>query len=132
MYKILNENNTRNGEDSILINALNHYYNHGIFKKVIGYLSGKTGFSDSHVIFTFWGDLDDYDKTFYDVPFDGIEVDYLDDIKKYNLHDVYHYVNLAAQRYIEMNPNDKDEVDGILCPCSLRLAEAGRRRNPYT
>ena len=114
MAKILRENDIRKKEDIILINALNRYSRPGEFKKTITYLSEKIGNGDSHVNFYFWDCLDEYSKTLYDAPFDGVEVDYLDDIQQYNLQDVYHYVSLASQRYIELNPNDKDEIEEIL------------------
>ena len=111
---ILDENDMRKAEDMVLINAINRYCSPSEFKKVITHLAVKNGYGDSYVNFYFWDSLDEYDKTLYDTPFKGVEVDYLDDVRQYDLRDLFYYVSLAAKRYMVFSPYEKYCVNKII------------------
>lgn len=102
--------------------ALSHFYNTNDFKKVLHYLSKKTGYGDSHVGFTFWSDLDDYNRTFFDEKFDGIGVDYIDDRMIIDYESFYYYLDVACRRYLTFHPEDQGEIEDLLAKIKDALA----------
>lgn len=64
--------------------------------------------------FTFWSDLDDYDKAFYEEEFTGVEVDYRDSQVVIDYETIYKYFQIAVSNYLKTSPNEKEGVYQLL------------------
>ncbi|WP_223556310.1 ribonuclease toxin immunity protein CdiI [Lysinibacillus sphaericus] len=111
MEKLLNSNELISIEHSPVKDLINACYVAGVFKDAVKYLSNKVGFGIDIGGFTFWSDLDEYDKTFYEDEFNGIEIELGTQsvILSYEL--LYYYLKIAGERYIEKNPQNEKEFE---------------------
>lgn len=114
MDKVLDANDLISLEHSLVENLINAYYVVGAFKDAARCLSNKIGFGIDFGGFTFWSDLDKYDKSLYKEKFDDIEIELGNEsiILSYEL--LYHYFKIAGERYIEKNPQYEQEIEMYL------------------
>ena len=112
---LINKKDIKSTEDAIMIDSINCYCNPCSFKDMIKCLVKKTGFGDKYVYFRFWDDLDVYDREyFYSDSFEGVEVVFLGNSKIFKLHELYNYINIASRKYLELYPDEKEEISNIL------------------
>jgi len=109
--KLLDTNDLINLEHSPVHDLINACYLMGSFKNAVKYLSSKVGFGIDMGGFTFWSDLDEYDKTFYEEEFTGIEIELGSESVILDYEIMYYYLKLAAMRYVRKNPQYEQEFE---------------------
>lgn len=114
MDKLLDSNDLISIEHSLVEDLINACYVVGSFKDATRCLSNRIGFGIDFGGFTFWSDLDEYDKTLYEEKFNGIEIELGNEsiILSYKL--LYHYFKIAGEKYIEKNPQYDQEIEMYL------------------
>ncbi|KGR83945.1 hypothetical protein [Lysinibacillus odysseyi] len=105
MDKVLDANDLISLEHSLVENLINAYYFVGAFKDAARCLSNKIGFGIDFGGFTFWSDLDKYDKSLYKEKFDDIEIEFGNESI---------ILSIAGERYIEKNPQYEQEIEMYL------------------
>lgn len=103
---LIEENELIDSSHNCIINVINHFYSINEFIWVLECLSQKHGCGTEWAGITFWDDLDEYDKSFYENKFDGVELYYFSDEEIFTLEEFYFYIQLRANKIIE---NSKDE-----------------------
>lgn len=103
MKNLLDSTDLVNIEHSPIHHLINACYHQGSFKKAVKYLSTKVGFGIDLGDFTFWNDLDEYDKALYEDEFNGIHIELGSESVILDYEIFYYYLELAAKRYIEKN-----------------------------
>jgi len=98
----------------IIIGAFNSFYNQNLLIEALSIISNGTGYGDDYTRFTFWNDLDPYDKTFYSEKFEGVEVEYIYDTIVIDYESFYKYTKTAMVNFLEKFPKEKDHVEEIL------------------
>lgn len=93
-------------------NLLNALYSSKKLISALKYLSKHIGYGTDFGGFTFWSDLDEYDKThFYEQEFDGIEIEYMNQTINMSYEILYHYLKIVVERYIKENPQEQHEIE---------------------
>jgi hypothetical protein len=119
MNKILGSIDLISVEHLPIQNLLNLLYSSKNLIIALKYLSKHIGYGTDLGGFTFWSDLDEYDKThFYEQEFDGIEIEYMDETINVNYEILYHYLKIVVERYIEENPQEQREIE--ICLKSMK------------
>lgn len=112
MNKILSSIDLISIEHLPIQNLLNSLYLSKSLITALKYLSKHIGYGTDCGGFTFWSDLDEYDKIhFYEQKFDGIEIEYMGDTVNVNYEILYHYIKIVERRYIEENPQVQQEIE---------------------
>lgn len=93
-------------EHSIVLGVLNSFYKQNSFLDLLGEISKGRGFGNDVFLITFWDDLCEYDKTFYDRKFEGVEFSYMDDECIISIEDFIYYLNIATGNYIKLQNSD--------------------------
>ncbi|PDY46802.1 ribonuclease toxin immunity protein CdiI [Bacillus pseudomycoides] len=115
MIELINANNLIITEHLPIKNLLESSLMSNCFKWVLENLSDGNGCElDYFGGFTFWSDLDDYDKTFYEEEFTGVEVDYRDSQVVIDYETIYKYFQIAVSNYLKTYPNEKEEFYQLL------------------
>jgi len=114
MKKLLESSDLISLEHLPVQDLINFCYTYGVFKRAVECSSTGIGFGTDFGGFTFWSDLDEYDKTFYEEEFIGIEIECGDNSVIIYYDILFHYLKLAVKRYIEQNPHDEQEVEKYL------------------
>ncbi|PED07412.1 ribonuclease toxin immunity protein CdiI [Bacillus pseudomycoides] len=115
MIELINANNLIITEHLPIKNLLESSLMSNCFKWVLENLSDGNGCElDYSGGFTFWSDLDDYDKTFYEEEFTGVEVDYRDSQVVIDYETIYKYFQIAVSNYLKTYPNEKEEFYQLL------------------
>ena len=84
------------------------------FLKFLKCLSEHVGWAGNFGGCSFWEDLDEYDREQIDY-FDGVlfSTGNGDEIV-ISYSELYYYMKLACERYLQVRPNDAEKVNGIL------------------
>ncbi|MDM5154734.1 ribonuclease toxin immunity protein CdiI [Bacillus sp. DX1.1] len=115
MFELINANDLITPEHLPIKNLLESSLMSNCFKWVLENLSDGNGCGlDYSGGFTFWSDLDDYDKTFYEEEFTGVEVDYRDSQVVIDYETIYKYFQIAVSNYLKTSPNEKEEFYQLL------------------
>ncbi|MEK4058435.1 MULTISPECIES: ribonuclease toxin immunity protein CdiI [Paenibacillus] len=109
MKNLLDSTDLVNIEHSPIHHLINACYHQGSFKKAVKYLSTKVGFGIDLGDFTFWNDLDEYDKALYEDEFNGIHIELGSESVILDYEIFYYYLELAAKRYIEKKQEDEQD-----------------------
>lgn len=111
MEKLLDSTDLISIEHSPVQDLINACYFLGSFKEAVKYLSTGIGFGIDLGGFTFWSDLDEYDKTFYEEEFNGIEIELGGESVILDYELLYYYLKVAAMKYIRKNPQYEQEFE---------------------
>lgn len=107
----MNKENLKNKKIyEVLKNICSHYCSSKEIKEVIYYLIDGVGYGSEYTGFTFWSDLDEYDKSFYDTPFRGLELNYLDDTVVVDFHTLYYYIEEKMNNCLNFKSEEKKEI----------------------
>lgn len=99
-----------------IIDVINDIYNTNNFIWLLECLSENHGLGSDQFTITFWNDLDDYDKSFYEKPFTGVELRYLSDEDHFTLEEFYFYIELAVKNFLkkDIEENNKNYINDLL------------------
>ena len=112
MEKLLDSADLISTEHLLVQDLINACYFSGAFKDTVKYLSTGIGFGIDLGRFTFWSDLDEYDKkTFYEQEFSGIEIELGSETEILEYQILYYYLKVAAMRYIRKYPQYEQEFE---------------------
>ncbi|GIO84683.1 hypothetical protein J25TS5_16150 [Paenibacillus faecis] len=114
MEKLLDSEDLINKEHVLLQDLINACYFSGAFKETLKYLSDGIGFGIDLGRFTFWSDLDEHDKTFYEGEFKGIEIELGSESEIIDYEILYYYLTVAAKRCIQKSPQYREEFEKYL------------------
>lgn len=109
----INENELLNRKQ-FPVKALFDMVSNERFIKVIRGISQGVGFGENYGACVFWNDLDEYDKSNTD-KYEGAEFGLHNGEEIIiNYDDLYHYLKIVCNKFIEDYPEQKDETELIL------------------
>lgn len=115
MIKLLDENIELLKKDHLIVKDMfNSYWITRDFTKVLYLLSEGIGYGGDQIGFTFWNDLDEYSKTFYNKEFNGVEIYYIDDELIIDYESLFYYIKIAVDNYLNVYPDDKNKINNML------------------
>lgn len=104
---------SKKSEGSILIvkNYLDDMYGRGYFLRTLERIAERIGGGDEYSGCMFPEEVDPVDDEAFDK---GVRCWYLEDEVIVSEQELYDVMSMACQRYIELNPKSKEEVENIL------------------
>lgn len=111
MNKLLDATDLINNEHSPVHNLINVCYLLGSFTDAVKYLSTRVGFGIDMGGFSFWNDLDEYDKTLFEKEFNGVLVELGDESIILDYETLYYYLKIAADRFIQKNQGFEQDLN---------------------
>ena len=105
----------------IVKTVFNHYGGRSDFPRTVSLLLNKTGIVMDYDGCRFPGDLDEYElhHDYNGVLFEGVECWSLDDEITVSEDVFYEILKEACQRYIELNPDRREELEQIMSQSTL-------------
>ena len=101
--------------------VFNNFGNRSDFLLTIACLLGKEGTVVNESGCHFPNDLDEYElyNDYDGVPFEGVECWSFEDEVTVSEEDFFSVLKIACERYIELHPNEKDELQKIMAQSTL-------------
>ena len=105
----------------IVKELLNHFGEYPDFSLTVDCLLGKEGTVINEDGCCFPGDLDEYElyNDYNGVPFEGVKCWVYEDEIIVSENDFFKLLKIACERYIELHPNEKDELQKIMAQSTL-------------